>query len=376
MKFSTTVLRLACLYVGLAIGTLAYGAQVVVGQVGPMSGLDANQARAYAAGMQLQFSNINKSGGVNGHTFALVTQDDGGRPADTVEATRQLLVGSKPLVLAGFFGNRNISDVVNAGILQSEGIALVGYRTAEIRGETPYVYSIRAGLRDEVNKIIEHLATIGITRIGLFYEDGPGAKLLLDATDEAAKVYKVGIVAKGSFPGGTAKVNAAVASMAQAAPQAIILVCNGAVAAGFTEQYRAAGGAALLFANSGVDVVQLSRLLGDEQMIGIAIAQVTPNPYKISAAISKELKELAVKTPNFDVPLSYALMEGFINARVIVEAVRRTGSRPTREGIVQALDGMQRVDIGGYLIGFRPGMRSGSRFVELSIIGAGGKIRQ
>jgi ABC-type branched-subunit amino acid transport system substrate-binding protein len=44
----------------------ALAAQVVVGQVGPMSGPEAGQGRAYAAGMQLHFSALNKAGGTNG----------------------------------------------------------------------------------------------------------------------------------------------------------------------------------------------------------------------------------------------------------------------------------------------------------------------
>ena len=59
-----------------------------------------------------------------------------------------------------------------------------------------------------------------------------------------------------------------------------------------------------------------------------------------------------------------------------VEAVRRQGPKPTREGIAAALDTMDSYDLGGYVVGFRPGMRTGSRFVELSIVSASGRIRQ
>jgi hypothetical protein len=37
---------------------------------------------------------------------------------------------------------------------------------------------------------------------------------------------------------------------------------------------------------------------------------------------------------------------------------------------------MSSYDLGGYVIGYQPGMRSGSRLVELSIISSSGKIRQ
>jgi len=360
----------------LLASSLAQAAQIVVGQVGPMSGLEASQGRAYAAGMQLVFNSVNASGGVNGHTFSLVRKDDGGRPEDTVDATRQLLAEAKPLVLSGYFGNRNVSELVRSGLLEKDRIALVGYRTAEIRPESPWVYNVRAGLRDEIGKLTEHLATIGITRLGLLYEDGPGAAALLAAADEIAARAKAQVIAKAAYPAGTATVSPAVDAFLKQQPQAILMVSSGAAAAAFIEQYRGAGGAAQLFAHSGADIEQLSKRLSEEQMQGVAIAQVTPSPYKISNRLAKEFADLVARTPNLEVPVSYAMMEGFITAKVIVEAVRRQGARPTREGIVSALEGIDRLDLGGYLVGFRPGVRTGSRFVELSIIGASGKIRQ
>jgi len=368
-------LRIALAGALITLAPWSQAATVVVGEVGPMSGLDANQGRAYAAGMQLAFGNANKAG-VNGHTFTLVRKDDGGRPEDTVSVTRQMLAEDKPLVLAGYFGNRNVDDLVSAGLLQANKIALVGYRSAEIRSETPYLYSVRAGLREEINKLTQHLATIGITRLGLFYEEGPGAPALLAAAEEAAKNAKGAIVAKASYPAGTARVSPAVTAFVATPPQAIIMVSSGAAAAGFIEQYRAAGGGAQLFAHSGADIEQLSKRLSEEQMQGVAIAQVTPSPYTISSRLAKEFNDTVAKNEKLDVPVSYAMMEGYITGKVIVEAVRRAGRTATREGIVAALDSMDYYDMGGYAVGFKPGMHTGSKFVELSIISGAGKIRQ
>jgi ABC-type branched-subunit amino acid transport system substrate-binding protein len=376
MKTSSLLARMGWAVALAGASQWAQAAQFVVGQVGPMSGLEANQGRAYAAGMQLLFNNVNKAGGVNGHTFTLARKDDGGRPEDTVSVTRQLLADDKPLVLAGYFGNRNISDLVAAGLLEKEKIVLVGYRSAEIRAEVPLLYNVRASLRDEINKLTEHLATIGITRLGLFYEDGPGAPALLAAAEEAARHAKASITSKALYPAGTTRVSPAIDLLMKAAPQAIIMVSSGAAAAGFIEQYRAAGGAAPLFAHSGADIEQLSKRLAEEQMQGVAIAQVTPSPYKIAGRLAKEFSDTVARTEKLEVPVSYAMMEGYITAKVIVEAVRRQGARPTREGLVAALDGMNSYDLGGYVVGYKPGVRTGSKFVELSIISGAGKIRQ
>lgn len=376
MKANNWIARGAFAAAALAATATGQAAEIVVGQVAPMTGLEANQGRAYAAGMQLLFNNTNAAGGVNGNTLVLVRKDDGGRPDDTVNATRQLLSESKPLVLAGYFGSGNINDLVAAGLLEKEKIALVGYRTAEIRAETPLLYNVRASLRDEINKLTEHLATIGITRLGLFYEEGPGAPALIAAAEEAAKKAHATILAKTSYPAGKARVTPAVETFVAAAPQAIIMISTGAAAAAFIEEYRPAGGTAQLFAHSGADVEQMAKRLNEEQMKGVAIAQVTPSPYKISSKLSKEFVDAVAKADKLDVPVSYTMMEGYIAAKVIVEAVRRQKTKPTREGMVAALDGMDNYNLGGYVVGFKPGMRSGSRYVELSIISGTGKIRQ
>lgn len=351
---------------------LSRSAQVVIGQVGPMSGLEANQGRAYAAGMQLLFDSVNKTGGVAGHTFTLVRKDDGGRPSDTIAATREMLEREKPLVLAGYFGSRNINELVRSGFLERNRIALVGYRTSEISLDSALVYSVRAGLREEINKVAEHLRTIGITHLGLFYEEGPGSAAVIAAAEEAT-LGKV--LAKASYPVGTSRVSNAVNAFLKSSPQAILMVSSGAAAAAFIERYRSDGGAAQLFAHSGADIEQLSKRLSAEQMTGVAIAQVTPSPYKVSGMLAKEFADLVAKKPP-EVPVSYVMMEGFIAAKVIAEAVRRQGGRPTREGVISALDNMDKLDLGGYVVGFKNGVRTGSKFVELTIVSAAGRIRQ
>jgi branched-chain amino acid transport system substrate-binding protein len=359
----------------LAGAQAALAVQVVVGHVGPHSGLEASQGRAYAAGIQLALNAANKAGGVNGHTFAFARRDDNGRPEDTVALTKAMLAEDKPMVLSGLFGSRNIAEVVASGVLEKEKIPVVGYRTTEVRSETPLLYNVRASTRDELQKLADHLGTIGITRIGLFYEEGPGSAAVLKAAEEVAAKAKVTIVARAGYAAGTARVSPAVDAFIKAQPQAIVMVSTGAAAAGLIEQYRSGGGGAQLFAHSGADIEQMAKRLSEEQMQGVAIAQVTPSPYKISTRLSKEFIDLVAKAPP-EVPVSYSMMEGFIAGKVIIEAVRRQGAKPTREGMAAALDGMQSHDLGGYVVGFRPDMRSGSRFVELTIVSGAGRIRQ
>ena len=84
---------------------------------------------------------------------------------------------------------------------------------------------------------------------------------------------------------------------------------------------------------------------------------------------------MAAAKPALDLAPSYAMMEGYVAARVIVEAARKAGVSPTRQKLMAALEGLE-VDLGGYIVNYRANRASGSRFVELSIINQAGRIVQ
>jgi branched-chain amino acid transport system substrate-binding protein len=357
----------------------AQAATIVIGQVTSLSGLKASDGRGYSAGLQMYFNQVNKAGGIHGNTLALVSKDDAGRPDNTLAATQQLLAEDKPLLLTGFIGSANLSQLQASGLLTKEKIALVGYRGGPFVAQSPQFYNVRAELRDEIGKIAEHLATVGVTRLGLLYEDGPDAAVVLATTEQAIGKHGAKLVGKGSYPMGTMRVDAANRALLQAEPQAILMVASGAAASAFIEAYRLEGGTARIFATSEVDVVQMSKRLSDEHMQGVSIAQVTPNPYRIVGRLSKEFQEAyAASGAGNDngLPVSYAMMEGYIAGKVIAEAVRRAGPRPTRESLMAALDSIEALDLGGYFISYKGGNRHGSRYVDLSIISHSGRIRQ
>jgi len=61
-------------------------------------------------------------------------------------------------------------------------------------------------------------------------------------------------------------------------------------------------------------------------------------------------------------------------ARVLVEAMRKAGRDLTREKLIASLESMQNHDLGGYRVSFSANDRQGSRFVDLTVIGSGGRV--
>ena len=209
----------------------------------------------------------------------------------------------------------------------------------------------------------------------MFYEDGPGAEAVLAAVNEVTKRTGATVTARATYEAGASFVGPAIDTLVKARPQAVLLLASGAPAASFIEGYRVAGGAAQLFASSGADIEQLAKRLHESALQGVAIAQVTPSPYRVTNPVAKEVADLLARNPNPETPPSYALMEGYLAGRTIIEAVRVMGAGASRAALIGALDGLD-VDLGGFRVGFKNGSRVGSRFVELSIVTKDGKIRQ
>lgn len=103
----------------------------------------------------------------------------------------------------------------------------------------------------------------------------------------------------------------------------------------------------------------------------ITPVQITPAPNSMTTGLGKEYMALA-KASNATV--SYAAMEGFVAAKVLVEGWKRAGRNLTREGFVRALESMQKFDLGGLMISYTTSDHTGSEFVELTMISKDGRF--
>ena len=71
-------------------------------------------------------------------------------------------------------------------------------------------------------------------------------------------------------------------------------------------------------------------------------------------------------------PLSYAGLYGFAAAKLLTLGLAKAGREPTPASLVQALESLGEVDLGGHRVRYGPGDRTGSTFVDSTIITLGG----
>jgi branched-chain amino acid transport system substrate-binding protein len=237
----------------------------------------------------------------------------------------------------------------------------------------PWIFHVRAGYADEAEHMIKQLITQGIDRVAVLYQDDAFGKAGLAGVEAALARRQLKVATAAPYERNTDNVAAAVKQVLAAQAQAVIMIAVNRPAAAFVKQYREAGGGGQLFNISVVDPAELVRLAGLQHVRGLGISQVVPFPYQPLLPVVREFHQrLRQFAPGAEV--NYTNFEEYLGAKVLVEGLRRAGPRPTRAGVIRALESMRSFDLGGITVAFAPDNRIGSRYVEVTVISSSGKL--
>ncbi|MDT4806473.1 Periplasmic binding protein [compost metagenome] len=368
---------------GVLAATLGWAAQTAqaepgvtrntirIGQSAGITGPVAGSVKEQIAGAQVYLRAVNASGGVAGRRIELVTYDDGFDAKRTPGNVRKLLDEDKVFALFMVRGTPQNESILP--LVAEHKVPLVAPLTGAITLHRPvnrYVFNVRAKYQDEVARAINHLATTGMSRIGIFHTtDGFGLDVLEGYT-AALQARGVQPAASVSFARPMGDISQGVAAMNKANPQAVLVIGSGSEAARIIRELRRAGSQAQFVTLSNNAADSFIRELGDDAR-GLIITQVVPGTNSSQMTLASEYRSQARQQ---GVEPSNAGMEGFMSAKVLVEGLRRAGAEPTRERLVSALEGLRDYDLGGILISYSPSRHTGSSFVEMSIVSSTGKL--
>ena len=354
--------------------TLAYGSEpgvtateIVIAQVAPLTGVLAGPNREGIEGALAYFNLVNANGGVHGRKVVLKQYDDEQKAEKSLDLTRQLIAARS---VFAFFMHRTsptlekvIPEATGAGfpIVAPQVGPNVVYDPVN-----PLVFNVRARYSQEIQKIVEQAHTLGIRKFGIFHaEDAFGRDNRAAALEALAKLG-LKPVAQVSFDNRTTDVGPAVESFAVKTPaDVVIMITNAPAAAAFVKAMRAKGAAPTFVSlsnTSGEGYIKALGTAGD----GVQVTQVVPYPFANTTPIAREFRQ-TLKEHSKAVP-SYAAIQGYISAKLLVEGLKRAGPKPTQRTFAQALEGMGDKDFGGYQVAYGPGKRDGSKYVDITMI--------
>lgn len=363
-------------YVLLLTTCLSLGAQaqLLIGQTVGVTGAVAATVKESMAGAKLYIDSVNAKGGIRGEKVELITLDDKFDVKLAAENARILIEDKK--VLALFMNRGTPHTEAMLPLLAKHNVALIGPSTGAGLLHHPVkrqVFNVRSSYQREAQKAVEHLATVGITRIAVVHVNDSFGQDGLNGTMQGLDKAGLKPTSVLKFDRDKPDYSAIVPDIVKTNPQALVWIGSGTAVANGIKALRAAG--------STVQVVTLSnnasggfiKLLGDASR-GVIITQVLPYERSQKYAFIKEAAALAGRANNLE--LSPAVLEGFASAKVLVEALRRATPHATREKIIAALEGMHKFDLGGLEVSYSPTDHSGLDFADLSIISVDGKFRR
>ena len=367
-----------------AVGVSA--GEVRVGMTAAFSGTAASLGSELYRGAQAYYAEINARGGVYGRAIRVVALDDRYEPDPCMDNTVRLLEKESVFCLSNYVGTPTLTRALPI-IKQytDQEVVLVGNFTgAQPQREPPYadfVFNVRASYRQEMAALVDLFWQAGARRFGVYYQIDAYGRSGVDGVARGLAAHKAKITAEATYARGAKfedDMSRAVQWLQQAGVE--VVLCTGAYqgCGAFVRAARDAGWRVPISNLSFVGSEALLRLLvqhgrtgGRDYTRALVNSQVVPSHEETSFPGVLEYRPL-MDRHNPKVPdgladtkyvpdrRSFISFEGFLNAKVIVEALRRTGPQLTRAGFRQALESLKGLDLGiGTTLTFTPERHQG-----------------
>jgi branched-chain amino acid transport system substrate-binding protein len=319
--------------------------EILIGSCSALEGPSKFLGTETVTGAKAYFDMINDEGGVNGRKLKLISADDSYDPTKT-QACFDHLMSQKVFAMGFFVGTPTAVKYI--AMADAAKVPLIGLFTGAQTLSVPlrhWIINVRASYFDETREQVDGLwKTLNYKRIGVIYPDDAFGAAVLEGVKTALKAHGAEPAAIASYQRQTSQVGGAIDTVRAANPEAVVVVGPANTVAPILKQSHAKGWKPLFLTVSFVGTDELISEAGQDAE-GVVITQVVPPYYmteqKSVALYRRELgKYFPSEQPNF------VSLEGFVDAMVMVEGLKRAGKDLTREGLIRAIESIHDHDLG------------------------------
>ncbi|MDD3311625.1 ABC transporter substrate-binding protein [Pseudodesulfovibrio sp.] len=337
--------------------------EIRLGSSLPLTGHAGYLGTQTLRGAEAYLRHVNDEGGVHGRKISLQVLDDSSDPPRCLANTQRLIIDNDVLALFCYVGTPTTVKVLS--LVEEARIPLVGMFTGANALRQPfnrYVINIRASYYQETKAAVQHLVhDLGLRSIAVFYQyDAYGFDGLV-GTELALKEYDLEPVGRGSYIRGTRNVAEGLERIRRSGAQAVVMIGTYDACAQFINLARERHYNPVFYTVSFVGAEELARRIADSRGSTVLMSQVMPPPVDgddDNSAAEQYVRLLDKYYPG-DTP-SFVGLEGFMNARIMVEGLMRAGRDLTREKLVSAIESIQDLKLGpGLTINYGPYDRQG-----------------
>lgn len=367
----------ASILLALSIASIAAAGEVTIGSIVGLTGPNASTSKEGTTILTGYVDMVNDNGGINGNKLKHVIKDDQYDPAKTAVLADEAITQDGALALINAVGTANAMALMKTGVLSKHKVPLVGVFSGAdvIRGPgSEQIFHTRASYSDEIMKISRLASTLGLKRIAVLYQDdGFGASIMQSIT-KASEEYQLEVIHKEPYKAGETDFAKHARQVVAAKPQAIFLMGVPEAVIRFMKAYDAPVGASQIYSLSFVPVKMLVALAGEQKVRGMGVSQVVPNPDSAVISLAKDFQKFLKSPYGKGVQSNAVNFEVYLNVRLVAEAIRLAGPKPTPEKVTRALMSMNNFELGGYPISFSETARRGSQYIDIAVIGRNGRL--
>jgi branched-chain amino acid transport system substrate-binding protein len=360
--------------------------EIRIGMSAAFKGTAAGLGTEFYRGAQAYYDDVNAKGGIYNRTITVIGLDDHYEPLPCVKNTIHFLEKESVFFLSNYVGTPTLTRALPViKRYADQHVLLVGNFTgAQPQREAPYaeqVFNIRASYRQEMAALVDRFWQLGARNIGVYSQADAYGRSGTDGVSRALDARGARVAAETTYQRGARfedDMTPAVNALRRAGADAVL--CTGAYqgCGAFVRTARDLGWNVPISNVSFVGSDAMLRLLvqhgkttGRDYTRALVNSQVVPSPDDVTLPGVVEYRGLMERhNPTLPAALrdeaympqrySFISLEGYVNARVVVEALRRAGPNPSRAAFRYALESLRGFDLGiGAALTFGPERHQG-----------------
>jgi ABC-type branched-subunit amino acid transport system substrate-binding protein len=324
----------------------------------PFTGPSKELGQNMKLGIEAAFGVANAKGGLYGRQLRLIAADDGYEPTRTAATMPELYEKDQVFGLIGNVGTPTAAVAVPYAL--DRKMLFFGAFTGAglLRNDPPdrYVFNYRASYAEETAAVVDYLVKVRRLlpeQIAVFAQQDAYGDAGFAGVEKAIRSLRGGNpspILRLNYQRNTVDVDNAVAQLQQKRRvpiKAVIMVPTYRAAARFIEKTRDLYPDMIYTSVSFVGSTALAdelMLLGKKYATGVIVTQVVPAVDGHSSLVLDYKAALAKYSPG-EAP-DYVSLEGYVDAKVLIAALQRTGAQLDTEKLVGTLENLHDLDIG------------------------------
>lgn len=344
---------------------------IVVGQAIDLSSQNASVGRDYVAGIKTYFDALNAAGGVNGKRIRYVVRDDQAQPAVAAKAVTELIERDQIDFLLGGVGDSTAQAVLNTPAFKRSNLMLFAPLLDAVELNSNRVLFWRPSYQQEVRHILSHFSQLGMTDVGIAYQDTPWAQQAFRNLSSELRGRGVKLNSSAKL-GNNEKLNAQEATrLAGSKPGFVIVIADTISTALFLKEFRRTAAQTFVAGTSLINLETLRELAGARAVEWTVFSQVVPNPNTGKSSI--QLEHLNMMKKYRDEPPSSLTLEGFTVAKTLVRAIQRS-KRSNQAALQDLMNQDVNIDLGGLSVTGSPNSKHLSGYLDIALFKKNGLV--